>query len=190
MRHVLLPIGLGSLIALTAGGCTTLRYDVVAPPEARGEVEPNAGVPVVLDGIEYEVFQVEDKAVIRFVNRTGGPLRLTGQSTMRDSRGQSFTLDPQDVVPDQSGRIAVPPSFAAAQGQRTTPAAGDPLTGPYDNGGIIPERHTGVPTATAAPTPSFRWPAGQQARFRLVFDSAGKPISHEWVLRRSAEPRS
>lgn len=182
-----------ALVAL--GGCNNdVGYSVVAPATARGEVPRNAGAIVTRDKIDYEVVQDQDKVIVRFVNRTGQPLRLTEQSVMFDSSGRTFAVDSQDIPPDQAGRVLLPPAFAVDQAH-AAPVATEVRVGGVDEGGLIGTRRDieinegsgGSPGARAAPPPGFRWPVNGQARLRLVYrvGDAGDELTHNWTLRRS-----
>lgn len=181
--------------ALVGGtGCnSSSRYDVVAPGSARGPIPRNAGTIVTRDKIDYEVFQADDKIIVRFVNRTGQPLKLTEQSVAIDAGGRSFAIEPQEVAADQSGRIVVPPAYAVDR-TRTTPVATEVHVGGVDEGGIIGTRRDienndatgGAIGAAAAPPPGFRWPPNAQARLKLTFHvgDSTQDLSHDWSFRR------
>ena len=184
MRPLAAPVVFLPLLALV-GCANATRYEIVAPPDARGPVPREVGTSFTKDRVEYEVYQVEDKVIVRFVNRTTGPLTLTDASTMTDGRGKAFAVDAQSVGPDQSGRLVVPPGPTAAEAERRRPIAGEVHVGGVDEGGLIRRRDENV--ARPEPTTSglFAWPAGQTARLRLRFDADGTPLTHEWILRRA-----
>lgn len=181
-------------ILLLAAGCeSTARYDVVAPAASRGEVPRNAGAVVNRDKIDYEIFQAEDKLIVRFVNRTGQLLKVAEQSVMLDAVGRSFAVETQEIAPDQSGRAVLPPAFAAER-RRSVSIATEVEIGGVDEGGMIGSRRDiqnniddgGSAGSAAAPPAGFRWPAGSLARLRLVYhvgDSV-EGLTHEWAIRR------
>lgn len=184
-RSIASIIGLGIGLTIFAGCGNAARYEVVAPPEVRGTVPLNAGQTFARDGIDYEAFQAEDKLVVRFVNRTKGPLRLTGDSVIRDARGRSFTVESQTLGPDQSGRVLLPPGLAdEVQVGERRPIASEVRVGGVDEGGIIPPRDENVTRTGPATSDRFQWRSGQVARLTLAFDAAGTPITHVWTVRR------
>jgi hypothetical protein len=182
-------------ILLTNAGCASgRRYEVVAPGTARGAVLPNAGTIVTRDKIDYEVFQAEDKVIVRFVNRTGQPIKLTEQSASFDAAGRSFAVGPEELAPDQSGRIVLPATLAVEH-TRTPTVATEVRIGGVDEGGIIGTRRDvenndaegGSIGSTAAPPPGFRWPPNALARVRFVYHvgESVEDVTHEWAIRRT-----
>ena len=186
MTRSLAPIiGLSLGLSILAGCGSAQRYELVAPRELRGPVPMNVGQTFARDGIEYEAFQVEDKLVVRFVNRTSGPLRLTGASVLVDARGRAFAVEAQTLAPDQSGRVLMPPGLAdeVRPGERR-PIASEVRVGGVDEGGIIRPRDDNVARPEPATSDRFQWRSGQVARLTLAFDAAGKAITHVWTVRR------
>ena len=183
-----------ALVALSPGCNSAARYDVVAPASARGEVAQNAGPILSRDNIDYEVFQAQEKVIVRFVNRTGQPMRLTEQSVILDTAGRSYAVEPQEVPQDQAGRIVLPPA-TAVDTARPAPIATEVHVGGVDEGGLIGTRRDvesnraggGPRGATAAPEPGFRWPVNGQARLRLAYrvGEATEDLMHDWTIRRS-----
>jgi hypothetical protein len=168
-------------VASLVMGCGKTRYEIVAPPQARGEIAPHAGPVFSRDKIDYEIFQLEDKVVFHFVNRHDIPIELSPQTVLFDSTGHSFSVESQTVAPDQSGRVIVPPSNPISRGP-TSPISAEVRIGGYDEGGMIPDdrgRYGGASMAR-----DFRWPAGRTARFRFVFRVGEETITHEWTLSR------
>lgn len=197
MRHpaaVFISVSFLASILVAVGCESTARFNVVAPTTARGEVPRNAGAIVSRDKIDYEVFQAEDKVIVRFVNRTGQPLRLTEQSVILDAGGRAFAVDPQDLPPDQSGRLVLPPASAAQQARPSAIVTKVEIGG-VDEGGLIGTRRDiqnndaagGSTGATAAPPPGFRWTPGTLARVRLIYRVGESPddLTHEWTIRRT-----
>lgn len=211
-RQLFICISFAASLASVIGCASTAHYEVVSPGQARGGITANAGRIVSRDKIDYELFRLEDKVVIRFVNRTGVPIRLNEQSVSVDSTGRAFMIDPQEVAPDEAGRVILPPSFGV---DRNRPAAvATPVRiGGIDEGGLIGTRRdiesnvaSGASGSAAAPAPGFRWRAGTQARVRLVYELMPTPqivsdtqpttppasqpasdattITHEWAIRR------
>jgi hypothetical protein len=182
-------------IGLFATGCeSAARYEVAGGGTGRAEIPRNAGAIVTRDKIDYEIFQADEKVIVRFVNRTGQPLKLTEQSFTQDAGGRSFAVEPQELAADESGRVILPPTSAV---ERVRPAAipAEVEVGGVDEGGIIGTRRDlqnndaagGSISAAAAPPPGFRWPPNARVRLRLVYrvgDSA-EDLTHEWSLRRT-----
>ena len=178
-------------IGLFTAGCeSAARYEVAGGGTARAEVLRNAGAIVTRDKIDYEIFQADNNVVVRFVNRTGQPLKLTEPSFTQDAGGRSFAIEPQEVALDESGRAVLPPTSAV---ERARPVA-IPAEVEVDEGGIIGTRRDvqnndaagGSISGAAAPPPGFRWPTNARVRLRLVYrvgDSADDLI-HEWSFRR------
>lgn len=176
------PLSYVTLFAVSLlAGCGKLRYEIVAPASARGEIAPNAGVVMSREGIDYEVFELQGKVIFHFLNKTGESVRLTNESLMFDSTGQSFAMETMALAPDQSGRIVVPPGNPVARGPRSPISAGVRFGG-YDEGGMIRDERSAYGSAPMAR--DFRWPAGTNARFRFVFAVGEKSIAQEWTLRR------
>lgn len=184
-RSFVCIIGLGLGLATLSGCGNAQRYEVVSPPELRGDVPLNAGQRFTKDDVEYEAFQAEDKLVVRFVNRTKGPLRLLGESGIVDGRGRAFAVEAQQLGPDQSGRVLLPPGLAeeVLRGERR-PIATEVRVGGVDDGGIIAPRDENDRRPDASESDRFRWRSGQVARLTLAFDADGKPITHVWTIRR------
>lgn len=162
-------------------GCGKVRYAIVAPPEARGEVAPLAGPIITRDKIDYEVFQAQDKVVFHFVNRHDVPVTLSTQTVLFDATGYSFAVEPQTIAPEQSGRVIVPPGNPIQRGSGS-PITSEVRVGGYDDGGIIHDERSAY--GSAPMSRDFRWPAGRTARFRFVFTIGEETITHEWTLTR------
>ena len=171
-------------LAWLVGCAGNAKYEIVSPIEASGPIPRDVGATFPRDRIEYEVYQVDEKVVLRFVNRTQGPLRLTEQSTMTDAKGRAFIVDAQDIAPDQSGRLVVPPGPAASTDEPRRPIATEVHVGGVDEGGILRRRDENVARPEPTRSTLFDWPGGQTARFHLIFDVNGTPLIHDWILRR------
>ncbi len=167
-------------ISLLAG-CGKVRYAIVAPPQNRGEIVPHAGPIISRDKIDYEIFQLEDKVIFHFVNRSDVPVELSSQSVLFDATGHSFSIEPQTLAPDQSGQVIVPPSNPISRGP-SSPISAEVRIGGYDDGGIVRDERSAYGSATLSR--DFRWPGGRTARFRFVFIAGDKTITHEWTLSR------
>lgn len=170
-----------SLFLGLLAGCGKVRYEIVAPAAARGEVAPHAGPIVSRDDIDYEVFQLEDRVIFHFVNRRDRPIELSNQSILFDSTGHSFAIEPQTLAPDQSGRIVVPPANPISRGP-SSPISAEVRIGGYDEGGMIRDDRSRY--GSAPMSRDFRWPSGRTARFRFVFTAGDETITHEWTLSR------
>lgn len=169
------------MFASLLAGCGKVRYEIVAPPEARGEIAPLAGPILSRDKIDYEIFQADSKVIFHFVNRRDKPITLRGQTVLFDATGYSFAVEPQTVAPEQSGRVIVPPSNPIAR-EPSSPISTEIRVGGYDDGGIISDDRSAY--GSVPMTRDFRWPVGKTARFRFVFTSGEETITHEWTLTR------
>lgn len=178
-KRSLLLVSLGVISLLS--GCGKVRYEIVAPSQVRGEIAPHAGPVMSRDQIDYEIFQLEDKVIFHFVNRMDRPIELSTQSVLFDSTGHSFSIEPQTLAPDQSGRVIVPPSNPIPRGQGS-PISAEVRIGGYDDGGMIRDERSEY--GSAPMVRDFRWPAGRTARFRFVFRAGDETISHDWTLSR------
>lgn len=175
------PLSVSLLVVSLLCGCGKTRYEIVAPPQARGEIAPNAGPIISRDKIDYEIFQLEDKVVFHIVNRHDRPIELSGQTVLLDSTGYSFAVEPQTIGPNQSGRVIVPPSNPIAR-DPNSPVNVEVRIGGYDEGGLIQDDRSRYGSASLAR--DFRWPNGRTARFRFVYRIADETLTHEWTLAR------
>jgi hypothetical protein len=171
------------LVASLLWGCGKVRYEVVAPPEARGAILPHAGAVVSRDQIDYEIFQLENKVVFHLVNRHDRPIELTAQSILFDATGYRFSIEPQTIAPGASGRVIVPPNNPIARDQ--APVNVEVRVGGYDDGGLIRDDRSRYGSASLAR--DFRWPNGRTARFRFVYRIGDETLTHEWTLERSSK---
>jgi hypothetical protein len=175
------PLSVSLLVISLLCGCGKVRYSVVAPPQAKGEIAPHAGPVISRDKIDYEIFQLEDKVVFHFVNRYDRPIELTTQTALFDSTGYRFAIEPQTVAPEQSGRVILPPSNAIPDGP-SSPVSAEIHIGGYDDGGMVRDERGRY--GSAAMSRDFRWPNGRTARFRFVYRIGEETLTHEWTLSR------
>ncbi|MFT3786317.1 MAG: hypothetical protein QM770_09135 [Tepidisphaeraceae bacterium] len=185
--HIATPLLRRSALLIVAAvlctGCQATRYALVSPYVPQNEVTPDKIVVLPQkDGLDYEFTQVEDKLVLRFVNRTGKPVELLPNSLMIDSRGVGYPIAGQTLAPDSAGRVVLPPRDIALDFGEPA-ASEEPIVSSNDDGlhtiagQSIETYHKRVK--------SFDWPADQTAKVRLDWSIAGDTKSHEFTVRRS-----
>lgn len=130
--------------------------------------------------MSYELRQVDDKLVLRFVNTTAAPIELLPASELLDSTGASYQVEPQKLGPMVSGRVILPPRVA--QSSRWSPAPSE--AGSPTDDGVFSVGRVPLEAYQREPVRTFDWPFDSSATVRLRWTIDGKPAEHEFVVRR------
>jgi hypothetical protein len=181
---IVAPLSCVSLLTLTMLGiigCSAVRYEVVKPEFA--SIEPG-NKPTALgtrDGIAYEVRQVENKLVLRFLNTGASPADLLAQSAILDAKDASYPVEAMRVAPLSSGRVVIPPRVE--QTSRWNPAPSE--AGSPTDDGVFSVGRVPLEAYQREPVRTFDWPMGESVTAELRWLIDGKPITHTFVLRRA-----
>lgn len=105
MRSLLL-----ALLALPMVGCASYEYNISEPADLTRHIGKKEWVRVERAPLEYSFRTVENRLVIRAVNRTGDAVQLVGEkSAIADPRGQSHPVKSQAILPGSYMQIVLPP---------------------------------------------------------------------------------
>lgn len=167
-------------MALGASGCAQSQFELAKPAYAQVE---SGGKPVTLaarDGVNYELRQVDDRLVLRFVNATSSPIELLATSELLDAAGASYPVEPQKLGPMVSGRVILPPRVA--QSSRWSPAPSE--AGSPTDDGVFSVGRVPLEAYQREPVRTFDWPLESSVTVKLRWTIEGKPVEHEFVVRR------
>lgn len=167
-------------MTLSATGCARSRYELATPALVPIEA---GGTPVSLpsrDGVNYELRQVDNKLVLRFVNTSAAAIELSATSELLDSTGASYPVEPQKLGSMVSGRVILPPRVE--QSSRWSPAPSE--AGSPTDDGVFSVGRVPLTAYQREPVRTFDWPVDASATVRLRWTIEGKPIEHEFVVRR------
>jgi hypothetical protein len=200
-----LPVACLILAALvggaTAGGCTSYEYDIVRPAELAQHVGTEKWVTARQDPLEYRFVSAESHLVMQVHNRTPDPVQLLGdRSVLVDPKGQSHSFRSQTIAPGSFLKLILPP--LAAQVERSGPRIGFGIglgfgsarqygryRGRYGSGFGYDDPFWDEPRYYAIYDPNdatyWRWDGeAGEVRATLVYDVAGKLVTHEFAFRR------
>jgi hypothetical protein len=186
------------LLLFACNGCTTYEYDITRPADMTGHITAKADTTIQRDPLIYHFRADESRLVVSIENPTDDAVQLLGdRSTVVDFGGQSHPLQSRAAAPHSFVKLILPPFRPTYE--RTGPSIGigiGTMVGTRDRyrGGIDDDPL--LYNTTDAPGPQYLtlvdtgdavywdWSGEGEIRLSLVFQSADKEFTHDWVIRR------